>query len=108
MIAGNELSVRDRLTFHGTPEQKVVHAALERAPVEAIRPLSQISWQMLRAHTVMSADQPGFDVAENGVDDRKKFRGIGTIALDDRRVLEMLLERRFAAGIAAKAIRQQM
>jgi len=32
---------------------------------------------MLGADPMMGVDQPGFDIAEKGVDDREKFAGIG-------------------------------
>jgi hypothetical protein len=39
---------------------------------------------MLGADPMMSADQPGFDVAEQSVDDREEFGGIGAVVLDHR------------------------
>src|SRR5215472_15477610 len=49
---------------------------------------------------MMGADQPGFDVAEQRVDDREEFAGIGARALDHRRVLQMRAE--IGAAIAGK------
>jgi hypothetical protein len=37
---------------------------------------------MFGADSMVGADQPGFDVAEQGVDDREEFAGIYAVALD--------------------------
>src|SRR5262245_15649377 len=63
---------------------------------------------MLGADPMMGADQPGFDVAEKGVDDREEVAGIGAVVLDHRRVLEMLGEIGVTAAIAGKPVGQQM
>jgi hypothetical protein len=57
---------------------------------------------------MMSADEPGLDVAEQGMDDREELAGIGCCALDHRRVLQMLAEASVAAAIAGKPVGQEM
>ena len=54
----------------------------------------------------MGADEPGFDVAEQGMDDWEKLAGIGAIDLDHRRVLQMLAEGGIAATIADELVGQ--
>ena len=61
---------------------------------------------MLGADPMMGADQPGFDVAEQRVDDREELAGIGAVVLDHRGVLQILAE--IDAAIAGKPIGQQM
>jgi len=78
------------------------------ASVEAVGPFPQIARQVLGADPVMSADEPGFDVAEQGMDDREEGAGIGARVLDDRRVLQMLAEIGVVAVIAGKPVGQQM
>src|SRR5258708_28398653 len=56
----------------------------------------------------MGADEPGFDVAEQGMDDREELAGIGSFALDYRRVLQMLAEAGIAAAIAGEPVGQEM
>src|SRR5438105_1203207 len=63
---------------------------------------------MLGADPMMGADQPGFDVAEQRVDDREELAGIGAVVLDHRGVLQMLAEGGVAAAIAGKPVGQQM
>ena len=46
------------------------------AAIEPVGPLSQVTREMLDADPVMGADQPGFDVAEQRVDDREELAGI--------------------------------
>src|SRR5271155_3825199 len=57
---------------------------------------------------MMGADEPGFDVAEQGMDDREEFAGVGALALDHRHMLQMLAEIGVATTIAGKPIGQQM
>ena len=54
----------------------------------------------------MGADQPSFDVAEQGVDDGKELAGIGAVTLDHRGVFQIRAE--IGAAIAGKPIGQQM
>ena len=63
---------------------------------------------MLGADPMMGADQPGFDVAEQRVDDREEFGGIGAVALDHRGVFQILAETGVAAAITGKPVGQQM
>src|SRR6516165_7611276 len=55
---------------------------------------------------MMGAEQPGFDVAEQGVDDREEFAGIGAVVLDHRGVFQIRAE--IGAAIAGEPIGQQM
>jgi hypothetical protein len=43
----------------------------------SVGPLPQVAREVLGADPMMGADQPGFDVAEQRVDDREEFAGIG-------------------------------
>jgi len=52
------------------------------AAIEPVGLLPQVTREMLGADPVMGADQPGFDVAEQRVDDREELAGIGGRALD--------------------------
>src|SRR5437879_11225008 len=56
----------------------------------------------------MGADEPGFDVAEQGMDDREELAGIGAVVLDHRGVLQMLAEGGIAAAIAGEPVGQEM
>src|SRR5437764_13133983 len=56
----------------------------------------------------MGADEPGFDVAEQGVDDREEGAGIGGFVLDHWRVLQMLAESGVAAAITREPVGQEM
>src|SRR5215469_9774078 len=48
---------------------------------------------------MMGADQPGFDVAEQRVDDREEFAGIGAVALHHWGVFQIIAEIGGAAAI---------
>ena len=61
---------------------------------------------MLGADPMMGADQPGFDVAEQRVDDREELAGIGAVVLDHRGVFQIRAE--IGAAIAGKPIGQQI
>ena len=63
---------------------------------------------MLGADPMMGAEQRGFDVAEQSVDDREEFGGIGAVVLDHRGMLQILTEIGVAAAIAGKPVGQQM
>jgi hypothetical protein len=56
----------------------------------------------------MGADEPGFDVAEQGMDDREELAGIGAFVLHHWRVLQMPVEGGVAAAIACEPVGQQM
>jgi hypothetical protein len=68
-------------------------------------PFPKITRQVLGADAVMGADEPGFDVAEQGMDDREELASIGAFALHHRRVLQMLAEGGVAAAIARRTRR---
>ena len=79
--AGFELVVGDGSAFDGAADQITVQGVGQVTAVEAVGPLSQVARQVLGTHAVMGADKPGFDVAEQGVDDRKEFAGVGAFVL---------------------------
>src|SRR4051794_24294804 len=55
----------------------------------------------------MGADEPGFDVAEEGMDDWEEGAGIGGFVLNHWRVLQMLGEGGIAAAITREPVGQQ-
>ena len=63
---------------------------------------------MLGADPVIGADQSGFDVAEQSMDDQEELAGIGAVVLDHRGVLQILTEIGLGAAIASKPVGQQM
>src|SRR6516164_11248706 len=78
------------------------------AAVEPVGPFPKIARQVLGADAVMGADEPGFDVAEQGMDDREERAGIGAFVLDHRGVLQMPAEGGVAAAITGEPVGQQM
>ena len=84
--AGLELVVGDGGAFDSAPDQIAVQTIGQVAAIEPVGPLAQVAREMLGADPMMGADQPGFDVAEQGVDDREEFAGIGAVVLDHRGV----------------------
>ena len=74
-----------------SPDKSLVVAAVEKVPAPKKKngkPFPEIARQVLGADAVMGADEPGFDVAEQGVDDREELAGIGAVVLDHRGVLQ--------------------
>jgi hypothetical protein len=63
---------------------------------------------VLRADTVMGADEPGFDVAEQRMDDREELAGVGALVLDHRGMPEVLAEGGIAAAIAREPVGQEV
>jgi hypothetical protein len=57
---------------------------------------------------MVGTDQPGFDVAEQRVDDREEFAGIGAVPLHHWCVFQIIAEIGVAAAITGKPIGQQM
>src|SRR2546423_14712386 len=55
----------------------------------------------------MGADEPGFDVAEEGMDDWEEGAGIGGFVLNHWRVLQMLGGGGIAAAITPEPLGQQ-
>ncbi len=76
--AGFELVVGDGGAFDGAADQKPVQPVGQVAAIEAVGPFAQIARQVLGADAMVGADEPGFDLAEQGMDDRKED---GSIAL---------------------------
>src|SRR5205807_9473085 len=65
--AGLELVVSDGGAFDSAPDQVAVQAVGQVAAIEPVGPFPQIARQVLGADAVMGADEPGFDVAEQGI-----------------------------------------
>ena len=82
-----ELVVGDGGALNGAPDQVTIQTIGQVAAIEPVGPLPQVAREMLGADPMMGADQPGFDVAEQRVDDREELAGIGAVVLDDRGVL---------------------
>src|SRR5438045_2741092 len=78
--------------FDSAPDQVAVQAVGQVAAIEPVGPFPQIARQVLGADAVMGADEPGFDVAEEGMDDWEEGAGIGGFVLNHWRVLQMLGE----------------
>ena len=93
------LIIGDGGAFDGAPNEVAVQPARQVAAVEPVGPFRQIARQVLGADAVMGADEPGFDVAEQDMDDREELGGIGALILHHRRVLQMLAEGGVAAAI---------
>src|SRR6516225_2220720 len=56
----------------------------------------------------MGADEPGFDVAEQGMDDREELAGLGALVLDHRGVPQVPAEIGVLTAIAGKAVGQEL
>jgi hypothetical protein len=106
--AGGELVVGDGGAFDGAADEVAVQTIGQVAAIEPVGPFPEITRQVLGADAVMGADEPGFDVAEQGVDDREELAGIGAVVLDHRGVLQMLVEGGLAAAIAGEPVGQEM
>ena len=76
--------VSDGGAFDGAPDEVAVQTVGQVAAIEPLGPFPQIARQVLGADAVMGAEEPGFDVAEQGMDDREEGVGIGGLVLDDR------------------------
>ena len=96
--AGPELIIGDGGAFDGAPDEIAVQTIGQVAAIEPVGPLPQVAREVLRADTVMSADKPGFDVAEQRMDDREELAGVGAFVLDHRGMSEVLAE----GGIAGR------
>ena len=99
--------VSDGGAFDSAPDQVAVQAVGQVAAIEPVGPFPQIARQVLGADAVMGADEPGFDVAEQGMDDREEGAGIGGFVLDYWRVLQMLAESGVAAAITREPVGQE-
>src|ERR1700720_2241096 len=106
--AGLELVVGDGGALDRAADQIAIQTIGQVAAIEPVGPLPQVAREMLGADPMMGADQPGFDVAEQRVDDREELAGIGAVVLDHRGVLQILTEIGVAAAIAGKPVGQQM
>ena len=95
------------MVAHSTaPNQVAIQIVGVVAAIEAVGPFPQVAREVLGADAMMGVDQPSFDVAKQGVDDREEFAGIGALALDHRGVFQMIAE--ISAAIAGKPVGQQM
>ena len=106
--AGLELIVGDGGAFDGAPNEVAVQPIGQIAAVEPVGPFPKIARQVLGADAVMSADEPGFDVAEQGMDDREELTGIGAVVLHHRGVRQMFAEGGIAAAIGGEPVGQEM
>ena len=88
----------------GAPDEIAVQPIGQIAAIEPVGPFPKIARQVLGADAVMGADEPGFDVAEQRMDDREELAGIGALVLDHRRVLQMIAEGGVAAAIAGEPV----
>src|SRR5437588_2773422 len=103
-----ELIVSDGGALDGAPNEVAVQPIGQIAAIEPVGPFPKIARQMFGADAVMGADEPGFDVAEQRMDDREELAGIGALVLDHRRVLQMLGEGGIAAAITREPVGQEM
>jgi len=106
--AGPELIIGDGGAFDGAPDEIAVQTIGQVAAIEPVGPLPQVAREVLRADTVMSADKPGFDVAEQRMDDREELAGVGAFVLDHRGMSEVLAEGGIAAAIAREPVGQKV
>jgi hypothetical protein len=104
--AGCELVVGDGGGLDSAPDQIAIHTVEQVAAIKSVGPPPQVAREMFSADPMMGADQPGFDVAEQRVDDREELAGIGALVLDHRGVLQILTEIGLAAAIAGKPVGQ--
>ncbi len=75
--------VRQRFATGSSPQHEAEQLALAPAPIEAVGELVQVARQMLVAHTVERAPQPGLEVAEDLVAPWKDLAGAsGIVTLD--------------------------
>src|SRR5205085_2877850 len=70
--------------------------------LERVRYEKEINYGLAVCALVAAGDEPGFDVAEQGMDDREELAGMGCFALDHRRVLQMLAKAGVTTAIAGK------
>ena len=63
---------------------------------------------MLGADAVMGSDQPGFDVAEERMDDREEFARIGAGALGHRGVFQVFAKGGVAPLVSFEAVGQEV
>jgi hypothetical protein len=68
--AGRELVIGNGGALDRAPDQIAIQTIGQVAAIEPVGPLPQVAREMLGADPMMGADQPGFDVAEQRVDDR--------------------------------------
>jgi hypothetical protein len=94
-----ELIVSDGGAFDGAPNEVAVQPVGQIAAIEPVGPFPEIARQVLGADAVMGADEPGFDVAEQRMDDREERAGIGAPVLADS---ARSLRRKLAAAPSAK------
>jgi len=106
--AGLELIVGDGGAFDGAPDQIAVQTVGQVAAIEPVGPFPKVARQVLGTDPVMGTDEPGFDVAEQRMDDREELAGVGAAVLDHRGVLEVLAEGGIATAIAGEAIGQEV
>jgi hypothetical protein len=106
--AGLELIVGDGGAFDGAPDEIAVQTIGQVAAIEPVGPFPQVAREVLGADTVMGADEPGFDVAEQRMDDREELAGVGAFVLDHGRVPEVLAEGGITAAISREPVGQEV
>jgi hypothetical protein len=106
--AGGELIIGDGGAFDGAPDEVAVQTIGHIAAIEPVGPLPQVAREMLGADTVMGADKPGFDVAEQRMDDWEELAGVGALVLDHRGMPEVLAKGGIAAAIAREPVGQEV
>src|SRR3984893_18335301 len=103
-----ELIVGDGGAFDGAPNEVAVQPVGQVAAIEPIGPLPQVAREVLGADTVMGADEPGFDVAEQCMDDWEERASVGAFVLDHGGVPEVFAEGGIAAAIAGEPVGQEV
>jgi hypothetical protein len=94
--AGYDLVVSDGGALDSAPDQISIQTIGQVAAIEPVGPLPQVTREVFGADPVMGTDQPGFDVAEQRVDDRDWSQAKGRVervhkTLQDRLVKELRL-----------------
>src|ERR1700730_6935007 len=103
-----ELIIGDGGAFDGAPNEVAVQPVGQVAAIEPIGPLPQVAREVLGADTVMGADEPGFDVAEQCMDDWEERASVGAFVLDHGGVPEVFAEGGIAAAIAGEPVGQEV
>jgi hypothetical protein len=92
LSALDELAVSDGWPGGRSAEQEIGQIGDASAAIEAVVPLARIARQMLGADTMEGAVEPGFQVAEQDMDDGQRGIGVFAAVLDDRVVAEAIGE----------------
>ena len=101
-IASVKLGISRRADFAADPQERAERIERVEAPVKAERELVEIGLQVLRADAVVAPLEPGFQVAENKVNDRQVRFGHGRIVRFDNR--QMLIAQAAQARVARRGV----